>query len=218
MVLTERATETQSAYVQVRQAILDGKLLPGQRLVEKELSERFGLGRAAIRTALARLEQEGLVESEPFRGARVRSISEAEAVEVLEARAALEAVSAYHAARKANPEQIEALWTIHRQTEQRYQAGDLLGMYDLNSLLHRTLVEISAHRTAARLIEGLRAQGVRHQFHTILAPGRPQQSLREHRRIIDAVAAHQPEEAAQAMKAHLEGVIAALRGIIRSSP
>ncbi|WP_276958833.1 GntR family transcriptional regulator [Allomeiothermus silvanus] len=218
MALTERATESQSAYVQVRQAILDGKLLPGQRLVEKELSEQFGLGRAAIRTALARLEQEGLVESEPFRGARVRSLSEAEAVEVLEARAALEALSAYHAARRATPEQIETLWAIHRQMEQRHRAGDLWGMSELNNLLHRTLVEISEHRTAARLIEGLRAQGVRHQFRTILVPGRPQQSLREHRRIIAAVAAHQPQEAAQAMKAHLEGVIAALRGIVRSSP
>ncbi|RIH82467.1 HTH-type transcriptional repressor RspR [Meiothermus luteus] len=217
MAVTERATETQSAYLLVRRAILAGELLPGQRLVEKELSERFGVGRAAIRTALARLEQEGLVESEPFRGARVRTIGEAEAVEILEARAALEALAAHHAAQKATPEQVEALWAIHRQMEERHRGGDLLGMSELNSLLHRTLVEISGHQTAARLIEGLRAQGVRHQFHTILVPGRPQQSLEEHRRIIAAVAAHQPEEAEAAMKAHLGGVIAALKRIGRST-
>ncbi|WP_018466293.1 GntR family transcriptional regulator [Calidithermus timidus] len=217
MALTERATETQSAYLLVRRAILAGELLPGQRLVEKELSERFGVGRAAIRTALARLEQEGLVESEPFRGARVRTIGEAEAVEILEARAALEALAAHHAACKATPAQVEALWAIHRQMEERHRAGDLLGMSELNSQLHRSLVEISGHQTAARLIEGLRAQGVRHQFHTILVPGRPQQSLEEHRRIIAAVAAHRPEEAEAAMKAHLEGVIAALKRIGRST-
>ncbi|RDI94798.1 GntR family transcriptional regulator [Meiothermus sp. QL-1] len=217
MAVTERPTETQSAYHLVRRAILAGELLPGQRLVEKELSERFKVGRAAIRTALARLEQEGLVESEPFRGAWVRTIGEAEAVEILEARAALEALAASHAACKATAEQIEALWAIHRQMEERHRQGDLLGMSELNSLLHRTIVEISGHQTAARLIESLRAQGVRHQFHTILVPGRPQQSLQEHRRIIEAVAAHQPKEAAEAMKLHLEGVIAALRRIGRST-
>lgn len=207
----EKATEVQQAYQRLREAILQGELLPGQRLVEKELSERFGLGRAAIRTALAKLEQDGLVESEPYRGAWVRVITEEEAVEILEARMALECLAVRHAARKATPEAIARLRQVHAQMEARFREGDLLGMSELNSLFHRTLVEISGHGAARRLIEALRAQGVRHQFRTVLVPGRSQRSLEEHRLILEAVAAHDEEAAERAMKAHLQGVIAALR-------
>ncbi len=207
----EKRTEGQTAYMRLREAILKGELLPGQRLVEKELSERYGLGRAAIRTALARLEQEGLVDSEPYRGAWVRAIDEEDALEILEARMALECLVVRHAARKAKEEDVARLQKILAEMEQRLGEGDLLGMSELNSALHRTLVEIAGHRTATRLIEALRAQGVRHQFRTILVPGRAQKSLAEHRRIVEAVVAHDEAEAERAMRAHLEGVTAALR-------
>lgn len=213
MPVTEKSTEAQTAYYRVRQAILAEELLPGQRLVEKELAERFGLGRAAIRTALARLEQEGLVQSEPFRGASVRAIDEAEAVEILEARAVLESLVARYAARKATPEQVQRLENILQQMQERYEAGDLLGMSELNSELHRSLVEIAEHHTAARLIESLRAQNVRHQFRTILVPGRSKRSLEEHRQIVEAVAAHDEQKAAQAMLEHLSRVAEALRQV-----
>lgn len=207
----EKATEAQTAYRRIREAILEGTLLPGQRLVEKELSEHFSLGRAAIRTALARLEQEGLVESAPYRGAWVRAISLEEALEVLEARMALESLAARHAALRATPEGVARLQAILREMEAKKAEGDLLGMSELNALLHRTIVELSGHKTAARLIEALRAQGVRHQYRTVLVPGRPDRSLEEHRRIVEAIAKGDGEAAAQAMAEHLKGVMEALK-------
>lgn len=214
----ERATEVQQAYQRLREALLKGELLPGQRLVEKDLAERYGLGRAAIRTALAKLEQDGLVESEPYRGAWVRVISEEEAMEILETRMALECLAARYAAQRATLEASAYLKGILEEMRQRLQKGDLLGMSELNSQLHRALVEISGHRTVARLVEFLRAQGVRHQYRTILVPGRPQRSLEEHRRIVEAVVAHDPEEAERAMRAHLQGVMAALNQVPRGGP
>lgn len=206
-----KTTETQSAYMVLREAILRGELLPGQRLVEKDLSTRFGLGRAAIRAALAKLEQEGLVESAPYRGAWVRVISKEEAVEILEARMVLEGLAARHAAKRAAKEDISKLWGILSEMEVRYERRDFLGMSELNRLFHRTLVEISNHRTAQRLIETLRAQGVRYQFRTVLVPGRPEKSLEEHRRIVEALASHNEDDAEAAMREHLRNVIAALR-------
>lgn len=213
MPVSEKATEAHQAYQALREAILKGELLPGQRLVEKELSERFGLGRAAIRTALARLEQEGLVESAPYRGAWVRVITEEEAEEILEARMALECLAVRHAACKATPQDVERLRAILAGMEARYQEGDLLGMSELNGLFHAVLVEISGHKTARRLIEALRAQLVRHQYRTVLVPGRSRKSLDEHRRILEAVAAHDEKGAEKAMRAHLEGVLSALRQV-----
>lgn len=218
MPVAEKATEAHQAYRALREALLQGGLLPGQRLVEKDLAQRFGVGRAAIRTALARLEQEGLVESAPYRGAWVRIIGEEEAVELLEARMVLEGLAARYAAKKATEADVARLRQILAEMEARYRQGDLLGMSELNALLHRALVEISGHRTAARLIEGLRAQGVRYQYRTVLVPGRAPRSLEEHRRIVEAVAAHDEEGAEKIMREHLQGVIAALRQVKGGKP
>src|SRR5271154_6604206 len=98
MLLSLRA----DGYEVLRKAIVNGELLPGERLVEEDLSARLGLGRAAVRMALVRLEHDGLVQRERHRGATVRRVSESEAVEILEARAALEGLAARHAARNAD--------------------------------------------------------------------------------------------------------------------
>src|SRR3982750_2208863 len=104
-----RATGPAPLSLRLRRAILDGQVLPNERLVEADLTSRFKLGRAAVRTALARLEQDGPVEGEPFRGARARAISLEEAIEILEARAVVEGLAARHAARNATPADVAAL-------------------------------------------------------------------------------------------------------------
>jgi len=82
---------------------------PNERLIEMDPAQLYNVGRAAIRTTLARLEQDGLVEREPNRGARVRAISEEEAVETLEARAVLEGLAARYAARNVTDADIADL-------------------------------------------------------------------------------------------------------------
>ncbi len=141
-------------YEELRRAIVSGELLPGERLLEEDLSERLGLGRAAIRMALVRLEHDGLVQRERHRGARVRRVSESEAVEIL---------------------------------------------------------DLSRHDTARRLSRTLSSQLVRFQYRTVLLPGRPERSYAEHSRIVEAIAAHDPDAAEDAMRSHLSHVAEALR-------
>src|SRR5262245_7330267 len=184
----DRATEPELGYLRLRQAILDEQFLPNERLVEADLTSRFKLGRAAVRTALARLEQDGLVEREPFRGARVRAISLDEAIEVLEARAVMEGLAARHAARRATPTDVAALRATLEQMRAAYDARDLLAVSAGSTEMHRQLLHIAGHQTAARLIDGLKAQNVRYQFRTILVPGRASESVDEHGAIVEAVA------------------------------
>ena len=96
----------------------------------------------------------------------------------------------------------------------RLDAGDLLGASDENAVLHRTLLEISAHGTAARLIATLKYQLVRFQYRTIMLPGRSERSFGEHKAIVDAVAAGDPDAAQTAMRTHLSHVAEALRGAV----
>jgi DNA-binding GntR family transcriptional regulator len=208
--MTERTTETDDGYTLLRQAILSGELLPNERLVELDLSERFEIGRAAIRTALARLEQDGIVEREPFRGARVRLIPASEAVEILEARAVLEGLAARKAATNATGKDVTALRAILKRMDAKFKAGDLLGGSEINTELHRTIIQMAKHSAAARLIEGLQAQNVRHQFRTILVPGRAVRSLEEHKAIVEAIASRDGDAAERAMRLHLSHVVEAL--------
>jgi len=208
-----KLTETDEGYTRLRQAILSGQLLPNQRLVELDLAQIFGIGRAAVRTALDRLDQEGLVEREPHRGARVRAISQAEAVEMFEARAVLEGLVARAAASHASDQDITLLRGLLKQMQERLDAGDLLGLSDLNSQLHEELLRIANNNTLTRLVDHLHARHVRFQYRMILVPGRAVQSLQEHRAIVEAVAAHDAEAAEAAMRRHLAHAADALRQI-----
>jgi DNA-binding GntR family transcriptional regulator len=196
---------------ELRDAIVRGRLQPNERLIETDLARTLGVGRSAVRTALARLEHEGLVEHERNRGARVRLIGTVEAVEILEARAVLEGLAARQAANKATPEDIRELNAILGQMRALLDTGDLLGASDQNAALHGRLLEIAGHDTATRLISALKSQLVRFQYRTILLPGRSERSFAEHTAVVDAVAAGDGDAAEEAMRAHLSHVADALR-------
>src|SRR6266581_1299136 len=205
-------------YVRLREAIMKEELLPNERLIEMDLAQSLGAGRAAIRTALARLEQEGLVQRERHRGARVRLVSETEAIEILEARAVLESLAMRHAALNATADDIATLRTLLDELAQRLEGGDLLGYSDVNARLHQQLLRIANHATVSRLLDMLKSQNVRFRFRTILIPGRPQHSYQEHANIVEAVAAHDPDRAEEAMRSHLSHVAEALKATKRTRP
>jgi DNA-binding GntR family transcriptional regulator len=198
-------------YEDLRQAIVRGELLPGERLLEEELSARLGIGRAAVRTALVRLEHDGLVDRERNRGARVRRVAETEAVEILEARAALEGLAARHAAQNAGESGIAELRGIVEEMRGLRETGDLLSVSTANARLHGLILELSGHDTAKRLSRTLSSQVVRYQYRTVLLPGRAEHSYAEHVEIVDAIAARDSRSAERAMRRHLLNVADALR-------
>jgi DNA-binding GntR family transcriptional regulator len=200
---------------QLREAIVSGRLQPNERLVEMELTRALGVGRSAIRTALARLEHEGLVEHERHRGARVRLVGESEAIEILEARAVLEGLAARQAAARAHEAEVQDLRDILAHMRRLLDSGDLLGASDENAGLHRRVLEIADHAAATRLISTLQPQLVRFQYRTILLPGRSERSFDEHRAIVEAIACRDPEAAETAMRRHLSQVAETLRGASR---
>ena len=200
----------EDAYTGLRDAIVSGRLQPNERLVEAELIELLGVSRTAVRTALVRLAQEGLVVHERNRGARVRYVGETEAVEIVLARAALEALAVRQAAERATPEDVEELRGILGEMRARLDEGDLLGASDENAVLHSKLLEFSGNQTVIRLVAGLKSQLVRFQYRTILVPGRSGRSFEEHTAIVDAVAEGDADAAEAAMRRHLSHVADAL--------
>ncbi len=211
-----QAEGPRSVVAEIREAIVHGDFVPNQRLVEADLSEQFEASRATVRSALAELANEGLVERVQNRGARVRAVPLAEAVEISEIRMVIEGLCAAKAAEHVTREEARQLKAIGKQMRAAVSSGDVFGYSQLNQDLHRMVRELSGQRTAQDVLERLRAQNVRHQFKLAMQPGRPSVSLPEHLAIIDAICAHDPAAAEEAVRAHLRSVITALREVDKS--
>jgi DNA-binding GntR family transcriptional regulator len=201
----------------IRDAIADGEFAANQRLIESDLSERFGASRGNVRTALVQLSSEGLVERMPNRGARVRAVSLAEAIEITEVRMALEGLCAAKATERLTDEDRERLRGIGAAMQDAVATGDLLGYSDLNRQLHALIRTLGGQATAQAILERLRGQNVRHQFRLAMLPGRAAVSLPQHLEMIDALCAGDPDAAEAAVRRHLQSVIDTLPTIKSAS-
>lgn len=190
--------------LRLREAITQGRLTPNERLIEADLAGAYRVNRAHVRTALAMLDQEGLVVRERNRGARVRAISDAEALEIAETRLAIEVLVARQAAERIDAATRKALRTIETDMRAAVAAEDYGRFSQLNAALHREIHAIAGNATASRILDTLKSHLVRLQYRVILLPGRPQSSLAEHRAVVDAICKGDGAAAETAMRRHLE--------------
>ena len=203
--------ETVSLLDKLRMAIYQGEFMPGLPLVESELAARYDTTRGAIREALVRLENEGLILRPRNRSASVRPVTPAEAVEITEVRAVIEGLCAAKAATAATEADHAELRALMRQMAGAVRRGDMLADSRISDLMHAKIREIGGQGTANRILERLRYQDVRYRFHISLLPGRLVKGANEHYDIIEAVMAGNAVAAEQITRDHFMSVIAALR-------
>jgi GntR family transcriptional regulator, transcriptional repressor for pyruvate dehydrogenase complex len=202
---------------QIRSLIAAGEFSAGSRLpAERELAKRFGVSRPSLREALIALEVEGYVDVRPGSGvvvltsksATVDNTSEEGPLEVLRARSVIEGAIAAEAARDIKPKDIAALEEILLQME--YQATDELTRMAADRQFHRYIAAKLANKPILRLVTGLFDQGyspLARRFATHFDNAKSWATvLTEHRKIVTALASHQPEEARKAMRDHLRKV------------
>ncbi|MGY1841348.1 MULTISPECIES: GntR family transcriptional regulator [unclassified Modestobacter] len=195
----------------LREEITRGAVVPGQWLVEPELGERYGVTRNSARLALDALIAENLVERIPNRGARVRGLSTAEAVAVMECRQVLDGLLSRKAAEHATGGQVDRLRVNVEQMQRAVAGQELLAYSTLIHEHHRLVGEFAGQTIAASLVERLQGQVVRHRFQLLLRSGLAQQSLAALTRVVDAITERRADAAESAARAHLQDVIDALR-------
>jgi DNA-binding GntR family transcriptional regulator len=200
-----------SEYDVLREMIVKGKILPNERLVEADYALLLGTNRANIRRAFSRLEQEGLIVSEPFRGARVHRLTPAEAIELFEVRGALEVLIVQHAVERVTDADQLILEGLRRKVAEALAKKDPMLVGTTSRLLREELWRISAHSTAVRIVSSMNSRLVRIWYRSILMPGRAEAVLAEMNDLVQAIADRSSTKAVRAMTRYHAAAVATLK-------
>jgi DNA-binding GntR family transcriptional regulator len=191
----------------IRQHILEGVLPAGARLLETQISEELEVSRGTVRAALAVLTREGLVQQVAFTRWQVSETSPRDAWELYTLRAALEGLAARLAAENAAPADCKRLSATCLELEQAVVAGRFADTTDIDFRLHREIVEMAHHRRLAEQ-HGYIMQQVRfHMVHSGFFPDDYAALVREHKALVAAVLAADPDEAERLAKIHNESEV-----------
>jgi DNA-binding GntR family transcriptional regulator len=188
------------AYALIVEAIDNGLFRPGDRLVESELAERFGVSRTPVREALQRLETQAMLTRDG-RSLFVASLDHNELAELYAVRAELEGLAARLAAQHATPEEIAVLRGM--VAEDRALLGDPPAMSRANRRFHRQIHLASHNRFLVQQLELVHRSMALMAKTTLAAEGRDIDALAEHGRIVDAIAARDGEGACAALRSHI---------------
>ncbi|HEV8275811.1 MAG TPA: GntR family transcriptional regulator [Streptosporangiaceae bacterium] len=197
---------TDWVYEELKSAIVDLRLAPGDPLREATLADQLGVSKTPIREALTRLEQEGLVETTSFKGAVVTGYSRQDLLEIYELRELLENAAARTAAESMADVDRDRLDRICRESRKLKKNHDAAGLAALISAFDDVLFEQVRNSRIRALIENLRAHLTRIGHLTAEIPGRIEASVDEHEKIVQAIAARDPEQAEQQMREHIRSV------------
>jgi len=187
----------------LRREIVEMRLHPGQRLVERELIERIGVSRTTIREALRELASEGLVTTIPQKGAIVAIPSPKEAAEVYEVRALLEGLAAREFVDNATELHLEALRRAMTQVARAGKKDDADGVLRAKNRFYDLLFDGANNATIRSILGGLQARVAVLRATSLTASGRPRQSVDEIQAIVDAIERRDADAAADAASFHV---------------
>jgi DNA-binding GntR family transcriptional regulator len=184
----------------LRQRIFARELEPGSWIDELRISEALGISRTPLREALKVLAAEGLVTMKVRRGAYVTEVSEKDLRDVYHLLALLESDAARVVAERASTEQLAQIQALHQDLENA--ANDRDRFFQINEAFNLLLLELADNRWRDQMVADLRKVMKLNRHSSLFKEGRIEQSLAEHRAIVQALTERQPEQAAERMSAH----------------
>jgi len=188
----------------IRDSIIEGKIKPGERLMEPDVAKTLGVSRTPLREAFLQLESEGFLMVNPRKGALVTETSSKDAKETYEIKGAMEALAARLAADNITDDQIDEIIDINKKMESIAQSKkkDYKSFLELNSLFHQKIYECGGNSKLSRMINTLRNQTLRYNYIYLSLLSHLDESVAEHSEIINALKNRKPEEAEAYVKKH----------------
>lgn len=191
------------------QAILEGRYPPGARIVETRVARQLGTSQAPVREALRDLEVLGVVETAPFRGARVRRPSAAELLEAFVVREDLESLAATLAIPRLTDGDLANLSGYVDEMQQAADRGDTHAEAIADAAFHGRIVELAANATLSRVWRTL--EPFSRTYITIVAPGSDRRRIADsHLPVLDALRARDVARAVSALHTHFTNAAAGL--------
>jgi DNA-binding GntR family transcriptional regulator len=189
-------------YDHLFQAIEQGNLKPGDRLLETDLAQRFGVSRTPIREAIRKLEAEGIVVHQPRVGAIVRTLGQQEIVELYEMRIVLETTAATMAAKHASAAEIKTLTVLNADMAQAHI--DPIQVAQLNRKFHRCIMDAARNQFLSHSYKALSHALILLGKTTLETSARVETVVMQHAQIIDELDAGDQDGASAAMRQHME--------------
>jgi DNA-binding GntR family transcriptional regulator len=206
----------------IRDSIIDGRIQPGERLMEPDVSQMLGVSRTPVREAFVQLESEGFVKVIPRHGAVVSELSVKDAEETYLIKSALEALCTRVAVKHITDEAIAQLCSVNDKIRSRAGEREMnyRAVLELNAEFHRILIESSGYDKLNQMIGILRKQTLRYNYIYLSVLSHIQRSIDEHQKIVEALKKRDGDLAEQLVKNHGENAGKALCEYIqqRSSP
>lgn len=188
----------------LKQRIVQGVLVPGQRLVEADISRETGAGRAHVREALRRMEVDGFVTIEQFRGASVKRLSRADVQAIGEVREMMEGLAARLAASATLPPRArDRLGRLQLEMDEAAAAREVERYQSANRRYHALIVEQAGNAYVASFLERLRVPILGLQFRAFFASESGLERNADHQKITAAILAGDGAAAEAAMRAHI---------------
>ena len=201
----------QKAYQIIKDMIENRDLLPGQKIPQEKLASDLGISRTPLINALKFLEQEKLVESKPRRGYYVRLFSLEELVSIFEIREVLEGLSARRAAHSITNGQISQLKKIFQPFEKINDIQDYHAYSRADRKFHNYIAEISSREFLSSILQTFNIVSLAYLYPTkegLIRP--PNETIKEHTAIVEAICSRDPKAAEQLMRTHLQATAAQL--------
>lgn len=195
-------TLTSVVLQEIERLILSGEIGPGEPINEKAFAERNSVSRGPIREACRKLEQAGLVTIIPNRGVFVRKLDAKDAVEICDIRAVLSGYAGRLLALSATRGQVADLTEMAEKMEEASEAGHIEGFYSLNSKFHQAIFDFAGNQRLQDMYLGINKELYLFRWRAMLVSPDLEQSNREHREILAALADHDADRAASMMENH----------------
>jgi DNA-binding GntR family transcriptional regulator len=213
----KRSIATQ-LYRRLRGSILTQKLAPNTALSEKDLAAQFGVSRTPVREALIKLADDGLVDVLPQRGTFVAPIRIAEVIEAQFIREALEIAVIRRVAAAPTPALLAQLDEALRQQQTAVDTRDLDTFLQLDENFHKAFCDYCELPRGWKVIQNVKGQLDRIRYLSLPEPGHLAILLDQHRQVVEAVRAGQPDLAAAQLKRHLQEVFGTVKYLVEQDP
>ncbi|AHM56568.1 hypothetical protein EAL2_c12730 [Peptoclostridium acidaminophilum DSM 3953] len=188
----------------LRDNILEGKYAHDEKLIEVKLAQELGVSRTPVREALKQLELEGLVENIPNKGVVVKGISKQDISDIYAIRLAIEGIAVEWAMERMSDEDVEKLKEIYELMEFYTLKKDYLKISELNTQFHEVIYKATKSRYLEQVLKDFQYYIKTTRNKSLRTPGRLESALEEHREILDAFIARDPQKARAVLENHID--------------